>query len=428
MLATAGWVLVLTVAFNVALAAQLSRQADDLTLTRAEAVSATVDVDPDGGVAVREGRGDEAIDVGTWIYVGERLVESPPRARGLDATAAGLVGRGEQWFTTGGSDPVRMLALPVDDGGQQVATIVVSQSLGPYRQTEELAVVGSVLLGLLVLAGVYLVVRESTDRALRPVEEMTAQAARWSAGDVDRRFGLEPRAAELDQLAATLDGVLDRISAVLRHERAFSDHLSHELRTPLAAVVAEVDLLLESGGHPPEVTAALRQTADAAQRMTRILDTLMAAARSTAGRPRGRCELNEAVVPLAREWPEPPVLDVELGVGTVVGVDADVLTQMLSPLLANARRFAASRVRVTARAGADAVVIAVADDGPGIAPGDLAHVFEPGWRGAPDDGDGHDGAGLGLSLVRRLATVSGGTVQAMDKPAGATIELRLPRG
>lgn len=63
---------------------------------------------------------------------------------------------------------------------------------------------------------------------------MSAQAGRWSADQVERRFGSQRRPAELAELAGTLGGMLDRISAVLRHERQLSAELSHELRTPRA--------------------------------------------------------------------------------------------------------------------------------------------------------------------------------------------------
>ena len=72
---------------------------------------------------------------------------------------------------------------------------------------------------------------------------MTKQAARWSTDDVDHRFGDHRPPAELDELAATLDGLLDRLSAVLRNERQLSAEISHELRTPLARASAEIQLL-----------------------------------------------------------------------------------------------------------------------------------------------------------------------------------------
>jgi signal transduction histidine kinase len=442
MAVTAGWVLVLTVGFNLALSAQLGQQADSLLRTRAEAVATTVEVAASGQVSVREVRGDAAVDVDTWVLAGGRIVEGPPGNGSLDAAARSLAGRGERSVTDGTDSSVRLFAFPVTSRGEQVATVVTSVSLTPYRQTARLAVIGSVLLALLLMAGVYVIVRLSMDRALSPVQDMIEQAGRWSADDVDRRFGSARRPQELDDLARTLDGVLDRISAVLRHEKVFSEQISHELRTPLAAVVAEVELVGESvaeGSAPgrPELDESVRRIAAAAERMAGILDTLMAAARSDTARPAGRCDargtLQELVRARAAAAPTSgrpagapaPRLALRVPAGLVVGVDAAVLHRLVSPLLDNAARYARRSVIVTAARDQGQVEVTVRDDGPGIAEADLPRVFGPGWRADPTDS--HDGAGLGLALVHRLATAAAGSVRAEPGPGGS-VTVRLPAG
>ncbi|WP_239381235.1 MULTISPECIES: sensor histidine kinase KdpD [unclassified Frankia] len=421
---TAGWLTALTVAFNAALSAQLRQQADTVLRTRAEAVASTVEVFTGGAVSIRDVRDDSAIDTGTWIFAGGRAVEEPPGGATLLGQASALTGMGERTVTTGGASPVRLFALPVTLQGRQAATVVVSLSLAPYRQTEKIAVVGSLLLALLLLVGVYLVIRVSTDRALRPVEEMTEQAGRWSADASDHRFGAAPRPAELARLAATLDSLLDRVSAVLRHEQAFSDHLSHELRTPLAAMVAELSLLQSRPREVAEFDRALPPIADAANRMTVILDTLMAAARTGVGGLPDRCDVGEVLQGLARRWSAPPELVMSVPASTLAGVDAGLLERMLSPVLDNARRYAHTQVHVVARVVAGQLRIDIRDDGPGLGPDTAAHLFEPGWRADPHDG--HDGAGLGLALVHRLAAAAGGSVRAFDGGPGAAVELSLP--
>ena len=77
-----------------------------------------------------------------------------------------------------------------------------------------------------------------------PGVRMTRQAAEWSEHDLDHRFALGAPHDELTELASTLDRLLDRLAASLRHERRFSAELSHELRTPLARVLAEAELAL----------------------------------------------------------------------------------------------------------------------------------------------------------------------------------------
>ena len=96
--------------------------------------------------------------------------------------------------------------------------------------------------------------------ALRPVALMTEQAEAWSEHDLDRRFGLGEPHDELTRLASTLDRLLDRIAASLRHERRFSAELSHELRTPLAKVTAEAELALRRPRDPEEYREALARS------------------------------------------------------------------------------------------------------------------------------------------------------------------------
>ena len=109
-----------------------------------------------------------------------------------------------------------------------------------------------------------------------------------------------------------------------------------------------------------------------------------------------------------------------------VGVDGAVLERAVSPVLENALRYAVSRVTVTARGGAVRRPLRIADDGPGSSLRCGGLVFEPGWRADP--ADGHDGAGLGLALARRLVRAAGGELRVEETRGGATFVLDLPPG
>ena len=425
------WVVVLTVGANVLLGSVLAREADSVLRARAEAAAATVELDTAGGVRVVDVRDDAALDVGTWIFAADgSAVESPPGSTAdLDARAAELAGAaGEATAETGLPDRLRLLAMPVRDGDRRIATVVTSTSLQPYRQVQRLAWVASAALGVLLLLVVHLVLRANVRRALRPVAAMTAQAGRWSAEDVERRFGTTPRPAELDELARTLDELLDRLGAVLRHERQLSDELSHELRTPLARLQAELDLLRERPRSTAEQAAALAAIDDAAAAMRRIVETLMVAARTGSQALPGRCHPAEVLPDLVRDAVGSSGVEIvaDLPDDLVVGVDAPVLERLVGPVLANAARYARSRVTVTGASPPGRVRLVVADDGPGVAPEDAERVFDAGWRADPEDG--HDGAGLGLALARRLARAAGGDIEVGPAGAGGCFVLDLPAG
>jgi signal transduction histidine kinase len=425
------WVIVLTVGANLLLTGVLARQADDVLRVRAEATAATLQAGPEGGVVVSDTRNDQALDSGTWIFAADgTAVERPSgSSSALDRRAAALVGHGAGTAQTDFPDPIRLLALPVRDAGGLLATVVTSASLAPYQQVERLAWFGSAALAVGLLIVVHLVLRANVARALRPVQEMSHQASRWSAEDGHHRFGTTARPAELDDLARTLDGLLDRLAAVLRRERQLSDELSHELRTPLARIQAEVDLLGSRPRSEEERARALATIDGAAGSMNAIIETLMATARSTGVAPAGRCELRAVLVPLAaRQQERRPdvVVDLHIPERLTVGVDAVLLERAVSPVLDNAVRHAVARVAVSAERAVTGVLLRVRDDGPGVADSDRERVFEPGWRAEP--ADGHDGAGLGLALARRLVHAAGGELRLEETGAGATFALDLPAG
>jgi len=429
-LVVALWVLLLAVGANALLARVLAGQADDVLEARAEAVAQTVDVSTDGTVTVADARDDQALDVGTWIIDGAGgIVESPSGSTdALDRRATDLAAAGAGALDVDAGGPLRLRALPLVDDGRQVAAVVTSTSLSPYRQVERTALLGSVGVALLLVVVVHLVLRANVTRALRPVQDMSTQAGRWSADDTDLRFGEDARPAELAELARTLDLMLDRQAAVLRHEQRFTEELSHELRTPLARAQAELDLLLAQPRGPEETARAHAAIDRATRSMASILETMLSAARSSEVLTPGRSRLADALARLAdprgEDHPVPVVVEVTPDV--VVGVDPDVVVRALSPVVDNGVRYAATAVQITARQDGGRVEVVVADDGPGMTPEVAARAFDPGYRGGVDST--HPGAGLGLALTRRLVVAAGGGVTAVASPDGGRVVLDLPAG
>jgi len=160
--------------------------------------------------------------------------------------------------------------------------------------------------------------------------------------------------------------------------------------------------------------------------MADILETLMTAARQQSTSPPGRCDVLSVVRGLAdRRGQSSPEFTLITNGPAVAGVDAAVLERALSPLLDNAKRFAASDVDVEVTALRGSVRIVVRDDGPGIAAADLPHIFEPGYRG--QSADGHQGAGLGLALANRLITAADGSISAANRNGhGAVLTVTVP--
>jgi signal transduction histidine kinase len=260
---------------------------------------------------------------------------------------------------------------------------------------------------------------------------MTVRASEWSGADVDRRFGLGPPRDELTQLAATLDGLLDRVASSLRHEQRFSAELSHELRTPLATIVAEAQYALRHAGGAEEYRAGYERVLTGAHQMRRILDVLLAAARAgSQPATRGTGDAAAAAQAAARASASVAAergITVEITSPPApirVGVDEDLAERVLAPLIENGCRYGTRCVEVSVERRNGAVLITVADDGLGVDASESEAIFEPGHRGTA--GASHEGAGLGLALARRLARAVGGEVAAEGGVGGGRFTARLP--
>ncbi|MFF3822078.1 sensor histidine kinase [Streptomyces bluensis] len=445
---------VLTVVFNAVMDRHLQHQADGELRSRAAAVATTVDT-RGPRVRVLETVNDRLLDANVWIYAGNRLLEKPPGATSdstLTRAADRLTAQGNPACTTvhaHGHQPVRLCSHAVG-GGRATATVVTALDLAPYRSSADTLLLGSLILDGVMLGCTYLLTRLSVGRALRPVRTMTDQATQWSAVGSDQRFGAEDHPVELARLGASMDELLDRIRTVLRHEQQLTGELSHELRTPLTRIIMELDWWRARPRTDAETRATQEVIAEAAQSMRTICDTLLNDARENALN-RETAPGTTDVLPVldrllqrldtpdqvktsveaveareAREATEAvgaaaPVLALEAGVAPAL------LERILSPLLANAVRYARSRVTVSVGRVPGAVRIDVVDDGPGVPEAFVGELFQPGRRA--DSGDGHDGAGLGLPLARRLArTVGGEVVHDPGHSPGARFTVTLPAG
>lgn len=419
-----------TIGFNVLLARTLSNDADEVVEARAAAELAAVRV-VDGRIIVPDVATAGTIGTRAWIFEGTRALRSPPVGPGLDRQALALAQGPERTVDTLGD--VRLYSTPIVAEGDQLGSVVVGLSLEPYQRTQVIALISSIALAAAVLAAVALASAAMLRAALRPVARMTDDAERWSERDLDKRFGVGPPHDEISQLAATLDGLLDRLAAGLRRERRLTAEVSHELRTPLAQITAEVDLALRRERAPAEYRSALEAVRASAERIGGVIETLLATARQETGLPHGTGDVAEAasrvagaVGPLAGGRRVVVRVDPSLP-SARAGVDQEVIERILHPVVENACRHGRGDVRVRVTSDDGDLAITVADEGPGVPAGDRERIFEPGVRIPAANGGSGDaaGAGLGLPLARRLARAAGGDVRA-DAGAGGRFTISLP--
>jgi signal transduction histidine kinase len=419
----------LILGFNLLLARNLATDADRLARTRAQAELGVVAV-RDGRVRVVETPDDLAPDSTVWVFSHGRAVESPTTSRRVSLSARRLAARAPAFADVSGAD-TRLYATPVVTSGRKYGAVVAAVSLKPYRQTRETALLASLGLGAAVLVLVALAARWLLRSSLRPVARMTRLAGEWSERDLDRRLAVRGPRDELTELAATLDGLLDRLAASLRREQRFSAEISHELRTPLSRVIAETELTLRRDRAPVEYRNALELILRNAQQLAGTIDTLVAAARHESGGLRGTSDAFEVAQAAAEAGSG---LAAQRGVDIRVdrperamrlGVDRELAERVLQPIVENACRYGRTFVGISIGRHNGEIVYFVSDDGSGVAPGEQEQIFEPGWRGHSGRING-DGAGLGLALARRLARSVTGDVTATTTAPTGTFVVRLP--
>ncbi|SHN39225.1 sensor histidine kinase [Cryptosporangium aurantiacum] len=272
-------------------------------------------------------------------------------------------------------------------------------------------------------------------RVLRPVGAIAHAARDIQATDLSRRIRLHGPHDELRDLADTIDSMLARLEDAFSAQRQLIDDASHELRSPLAIIRTHLDASLTD----PEATPEERQRAvaivdRATARMARLVEDLLATARREADTA---VETDVDLSAVAREAGEDASL-AERPVGvrctTVPGLhlvgDADALRRAIGNLLSNALRLAPDDSTVTVATGRSRswLWVAVADEGPGIAPADLPRVFDRFWRGPNGQQTSRERrTGLGLAIVRQIVESHGGTVAVFSTVGiGSTFVLWLP--
>ncbi|WP_101832881.1 sensor histidine kinase [Frankia canadensis] len=370
-----------------------------------------------------------------------RSAETPPYRLDTDraATAAFVssVAGGQPHYGRVGTSAgdVRYVAVPVSVRGHSERGVFVSAVFVDRERAEvdEVArVLGIVGFGALAVAGAagWMV----AGRVLAPVRMVRRTAQTITETDLSRRIPIGRGWGgrdEITELTRTFNGMLHRLEQAFETQRAFVDDAGHELRTPITIIRGHLELL---GDDPDDRAETVALVLDELDRMSRMVDDLLVLAKAEqpdflrrepvdlAGFTTDLFVKTRALAP--RGWRLAAVGD-----GRVLA-DRQRLTQALLQLAQNAAEHTRTGDTIAIGSAADdrAARFWVADSGPGVSPADRARIFERFARGAsarpPSPAGG--GAGLGLAIVRAIATAHGGTVRVSGEPgAGATFTLEL---
>ncbi len=333
----------------------------------------------------------------------------------------------------GGADPDScLLVVGYSLTGTSYGDVMVLTAARPPLAVSSHAL-ETVLVGMYVilLSVTGLVVWYGVGRALRPVEEISAEFDTISATELDRRLAVPRSQDEIAHLARTANSSLERMEEAVLRQRRFVSDASHELRNPIAGMRTKLELEL-SEPHPNirDRERLLKSLLSDAERLENIVSDLLELARPDSDvaeerEPVDMCALVEEEF-AGRRYRVPTHTRLR-GEAWVTGSRVR-LTRLLTNLVANAERHARSRVEVVVEHRGENVVITVHDDGAGIPESERERIFERFARLDESMERDPEGSGLGLAISREIAQAKGGTLVAghSDLLGGAAFTLTMP--
>ena len=312
-----------------------------------------------------------------------------------------------------------------------VALIQVGETLARRTATAGRATLAIVIPMLLMTLTAAAAIAYGVGRGLEPVSRLRERLSYRQAFDLSP-VPLEGTPAELRPFMDEINSLLLRLSEAVEAQSRFVADAAHQLRTPIAGIRAQAEAALVGAGHE-NAQHALTRIAQSAQTMGELVQKLLILARVDAAENTLRLERLdgvEVVRAVAREWvPAALAKGVDISFETqdrdvwVMG-DAQLLREMLANLIDNSLRYGGSQITLSVYRSGQDVTWQVADNGPGIPEPLRAAVFAPFHRLS----DGVEGAGLGLTIVQRIAHLHGATVSlaADEKGAGLVASVTFP--
>lgn len=398
------------------------------------------------GLVVGQPVGTIGAEVADGTVLAFSVVGSTRDYSGARAVLAGLSPAGAPITRSlPGLGSYRLLAVPGPPGSTLVTGL-------PERAVDQ--TVDHLLLVELVVFAAALVVTglgaaASVRLSLRPLTRVAATAEQVSTIPLGSGRVIMPPpvpnpapGTEAGQVAEAVNRMLAHVANALRQRQYSEDRLrrfvadaSHELRTPVAIIRSHAELAERAGGElDPEVAHSLERIRAQAGRMTTLVDDLLLLARLDSGRPLAHepVDLTRLVLDAVRDaqvavpdhaWrlalPDEPV--------AVTG-DEPTLHQSVGNLLANAGRHTPAGTTVTTSLVVvpGAVLVEVADDGPGVAPDLQPRLFERFVHGVGNDRPAAGGYGLGLPIVAAIARAHRGRVELASRPGATVFRIALP--
>jgi signal transduction histidine kinase len=331
---------------------------------------------------------------------------------------------------------LRVLSVPLLISGRSFATFQIGTNMSVVDGTEKDLLRTLTVASIVAIAFAGVLSWIGTHRALRPLDAVTKTALQiTTANDLSRRIPLVgPADDEIGQLVESFNQTLSRLEQLIDTQRRFVTDVGHELRTPLTVIKGNVDLMRRIGADE-EFFESIESEVD---RLTRMVGDLMLLAQAESGKlPMAHqiVDLDTVLLEVFRQMKVLAKDQIRLKIGEIDQVlvcgDRDRLKQVLVNLMSNAIKYtpAGGEVIVTLTKQGNQGRLIVTDNGPGIPPEDLPHIFERFYRGEKSRIRTKDGKGFGLGLSIAFWIVKGhrGSIEVNSEGGhGTTFAVWLP--
>ena len=337
----------------------------------------------------------------------------------------------EAWTQKIGSREVRQRQIPLFNAGKQEGYLLLAKSFADTRELLDNLRNVLLLIYPLILISLYLTMRYLAGKSIEPLEKISQKTNQITQENLNERISETGANDEIAQLSRSINNLLGRLEQALKREKQFTSDTSHELRTPLAVLRGTLEVLIRKPRTAEEYEQKVKTALGSIDRMSTMIDQLLALARVENGKNLVKEELEliafleELADQFSLEKQQKVVFQSLLSLPIYVRTNEKSLEMILGNLLENAVKYSQEGNEVFLRVGREKeAFIEVVDLGCGIAPEQLDQIFDPFFRAQEALDRGIPGTGLGLAIVKKLAQESGIQVSVRsEKGKGSSFRL-----
>lgn len=330
---------------------------------------------------------------------------------------------------------IRQMQIALTSGIEPVGYLLVATSFGNQSLLlDNLKKILAVLFPL-ILFSLYLTLRYLAGRSIQPILYITGKTKEITTKNLNERIKLPKYKDEINDLSVAINELLDRLEKAMEREQQFTSDASHELRTPLAILKGNFEVLIRKPREPEEYIATITSGLKTVDHLNSILDQLLALARLQIGNiDLHEVELAYLVQEVVREMESGEenreiLIENHFSHPVYVLSNENALSMVFHNLLENSLKYSPvdSKVQIILKRSPKGIEADICDHGIGIESEQLSKIFNPFFRGDRSQSGRVKGAGLGLSIVKRLCDgLRLETEVKSEKDIGTTFTLIFP--